>query len=323
MKKALIFGITGQDGAYLAKFLIEKRYQVYGVSRSSLDTSFTNLQLTGIYKNVILFNLDICEFNSVLNIISKIQPDEIYNLAGQSSVGVSFEQPLKTIESVINGTLNILESIRQLKFKIKFFNAGSGECFGDLGNVSAKEELAFNPINPYGVAKASAYSILNIYRSNYNIFSVTGILFNHESPLRGDNFVTKKIISTACRIYRGSDELLKLGNIDISRDWGWAPEYVEAMWLMLQNKNPNDYVIATGASRTLKEFIKITFEYLELNYLDHISVEKKLIRPSDTQYVSADPSKIQKDLGWKAKLNLENIVVEMIKFELSDNKTII
>lgn len=319
MKKALIFGVSGQDGAYLAKLLIEKKYQVYGISRSSLDTSFINLKILDIFNYIDLLNLDICNYNSVFNVINTIKPDEIYNLAGQSSVGISFEQPIETIESIINGTLNILESIRQSKLDIKFFNAGSGECFGNLGSVSATEESLFNPISPYGVAKESSFNILNLYRSSYNIFSVTGILFNHESPLRTEKFVTKKIISTACRIYNGSNEKLYLGNIDISRDWGWAPEFVEAMWLMLQSQKPTDYIIATGESRTLKEFVKITFEILNLNYIDHISVNKDLLRPSDTLYVSANPNKILNNLGWKAKFKLEDIINEMITFELKSN----
>lgn len=319
MKKALIFGISGQDGALLAKLLIEKKYQVLGTSRSELTTSIRNFKLLNIQNYIDVVNLDISNFGQVYDLIYNFQPDEIYNLAGQSSVGLSFEQPFLTYESIVRPTINILESIRQSKCVTKFFNAGSGECFGNLGSESASELSLFDPQNPYAVAKASAFNILKLYRSNYNIFSTTGILFNHESQLRTEKFVTKKIIATACRIFNGSNELLSLGNIDISRDWGWAPEYVEAMWLMLQSDKAKDYVIATGVSRTLKEFIEITFKYLNLNYIDYVCVDNKFIRPTENTFVSADPSMIKSDLGWEAKFQLEDIIKEMIKSELNQS----
>ena len=320
MKKALICGISGQDGSYIAKLLLEKGYEVYGGSRDSQISTFKNLSILNILQDVKLLSININDFRSVLQTIIKIKPDEIYNLAGQSSVGLSFEQPVETLESISIGTLNILESIRFSNLPIKFYNAGSSECFGDTGIALADEKTLFQPRSPYAVAKSTAFWLVNNYRDSYKIHATTGILFNHESPLRPNRFVTKKIISKACMIYRGSTEKLYLGNIDISRDWGWAPEYVEAMWLILQNKIPSDYVIATGVSRTLEEFIAITFNYLNLNYKDHVLVDNTLLRPTDLKIGKANPNKAFLELGWKAKYMLEDCIKEMINFELTNSK---
>lgn len=319
MKKALICGISGQDGAYIAKLLLNKGYEVFGGSRDSQMSPFKNLSTLNIKQDVKLISININDFRSVLQTIIKIKPDEIYNLAGQSSVGLSFEQPVETLESISIGTLNILESIRFANLPIKFYNAGSSECFGDTGLIAADEKTLFQPRSPYAVAKSTAFWLVNNYRESYNIYASTGILFNHESPLRPNRFVTKKIITSACRIYKGSNEKLYLGNIDISRDWGWASEYVEAMWLMLQNEVPNDYVIATGVSRTLEEFIDITFKFLNLNYKDYVLVDDNLLRPTDLKIGRANPNKAFIDLGWKAKYMLEDTITEMINFELSNN----
>jgi GDPmannose 4,6-dehydratase len=317
MKKALILGVSGQDGAYIAKLLLEKGYEVFGGSRDSQMSSFNNLKILGIINDINLVSVNVNDFRSTLQSVMKIKPDEIYNLAGQSSVGLSFEQPVETLESISVGTLNILESIRFSNLPIKFYNAGSSECFGDTGLEAANEKTLFQPRSPYAVAKATAFWLVNNYRESYNIHASTGILFNHESPLRPNRFVTKKIISTACRIFRGSKETLFLGNIDISRDWGWAPEYVEAMWLMVQQDIPNDYVIATGISRTLEEFIKITFDILNLDYKEHVSVDNNLLRPTDLKIGRANPHKAYKDLGWKANFMLEDVIKQMIDFELN------
>ena len=318
MKKALILGISGQDGSYLAKLLLVNGYEVYGGSRDAQMSSFTNLKFLNIFDKVKLVSVSISDFRSTYQTILKIKPDEIYNLAGQSSVGLSFEQPVDTLESITTATLNILESIRFSNFPIKFYNAGSSECFGDTGIFAANENTLFQPKSPYAVAKASAFWLINNYRESYNLHATTGILFNHESPLRPNRFVTKKIISAACKIYKGSNENLILGNIDISRDWGWAPEYVEAMWLMLKNDVPNDYVIATGVSRTLKEFIEITFGILNLDYNKHVQIDNSLFRPTDLKIGRADPSKAYKDLGWRANYKLENIISEMVQYELNN-----
>ena len=232
---------------------------------------------------------------------------------------MSFEQPVETLESISIGTLNILESIRFSNSDIKFYNAGSSECFGDIKDNAADENTLFQPRSPYAVAKSTAFWLVSNYRESYNINASTGILFNHESPLRPDRFVTKKIISTACKIVNDKSIKLKLGNLDITRDWGWAPEYVEAIWLMLQTEMPEDYVIATGESNSLKDFIKTTFEYLSLNYEDHVISDNNLFRPSDLKIGRANPLKAETKLGWKAKSKMKDVIEKMIEFELNNN----
>lgn len=313
MKKALICGISGQDGAYLSKLLLEKGYEVYGGSRDAQISSFSNLKTLRTFDSVIKVSINITDFRSVLQSILKIKPDEIYNLAGQSSVGLSFEQPVETLESIAVGTLNLLEAIRFSGLPIKFYNAGSSESFGDTGGIVADENTAFRPRSPYGVAKASAFWQVSNYREAYNISACTGILFNHESPLRPERYVTQKIVSTACKIAAGSKEKLILGNIEIARDWGWAPDYVEAMWLMLQQLISDDYIIATGRTIKLKEFVKIVFDNLSLDWEEHTIIDKKLFRPTDIMENNANPKKAMLQLGWKAKLGIDNIIIEMIK----------
>ena len=317
MKKALVCGVSGQDGAYIARLLLEKGYEVYGGSRDSQMSTFKNLTSLGIKNEINLLSVNLNDFRSTLQSIIKIKPDEIYNLSGQSSVGLSYEQPVETLESISIGTLNILESIRFSNANIKFYNAGSSECFGDTKDIAADENTLFQPRSPYAVAKSTAFWLVSSYRDSYNIKASTGILFNHESPLRPDRFVTKKIISTACKIVKDKSLKLKLGNLDITRDWGWAPEYVEAIWLMLQNEFPEDYVIATGESNSLKDFIKTTFEYLGLNYQDYVISDDNLFRPSDLKIGRANPIKAETKLGWKAKNKMKDVIEKMIEFELS------
>ena len=319
MKKALVCGVSGQDGAYIARLLLEKGYEVYGGSRDSQMSSFKNLNTLGIKNDINLISVNLNDFRSTLQSIIKIKPDEIYNLSGQSSVSLSFEQPVETLESISIGTLNILESIRFSNADIKFYNAGSSECFGDTKDNAADENTLFQPRSPYAVAKSTAFWLVSNYRESYNINASTGILFNHESPLRPDRFVTKKIISTACKIVNDKSIKLKLGNLDITRDWGWAPEYVEAIWLMLQTEIPDDYVIATGESNSLKDFIKTTFEYLGLNYEDHVISDNNLFRPSDLKIGRANPLKAETKLGWKAKSKMKDVIEKMIEFELNNN----
>jgi GDPmannose 4,6-dehydratase len=318
MKKALICGISGQDGAYLAKFLLEKGYEVYGGSRDSQMSTFNNLGILGIKNDINLVSVNLIDFRSTLQSIIKIKPDEIYNLSGQSSVSLSFEQPVETLESISIGTLNILESIRFSNSDTKFYNAGSSECFGDTKDNAADENTLFQPRSPYAIAKSTAFWLVSNYRESYKINASTGILFNHDSPLRPDRFVTKKIISTACKISKNKNLKLKLGNIDIVRDWGWAPEYVEAMWLILQNEIPEDYVIATGESNSLMDFIITSFEYLNLNYADHVISDNNLLRPSDFKTGRANPAKAEIKLGWKAKNMMKDVIEKMIDFELSN-----
>jgi GDPmannose 4,6-dehydratase len=319
MKKALVCGVSGQDGAYIARLLLEKGYEVYGGSRDSQMSTFKNLSSLGIKNDINLLSVNLNDFRSTLQSIIKIKPDEIYNLSGQSSVGLSYEQPVETLESISIGTLNILESIRFSNADIKFYNAGSSECFGDTKDIAADENTLFQPRSPYAVAKSTAFWLVSSYRESYNINASTGILFNHESPLRPDRFVTKKIISTACKIVKDKSLKLKLGNLDITRDWGWAPEYVEAIWLMLQTEFPEDYVIATGESNSLKDFIKTTFEYLGLNYQDHVISDDNLFRPSDLKIGRANPTKAETKLGWKAKSKMKDVIEKMIEFELSNS----
>lgn len=313
--KALICGVSGQDGAYLAQLLLSKGYEVYGASRDAQMSSFANLHYLGIRDKVATVSLAINDFRSVLQIIQQVEPDEIYNLAGQSSVGLSFEQPVETLESISLGVLNLLEAIRFTGRNIKFFNAGSSECFGDTYGQAADENTQFRPRSPYAVAKASAYWIVANYREAYGLFASTGILFNHESPLRPARFVTRKIVSTACRIAAGSKEVLKLGNASISRDWGWAPEYVDAMWRMLQLTSPEDIVIATGEKRKLEEFISLTFSMLYLDWRNYVETDVTLLRPSDILHGCGNPERAYKVLGWRAQYKLEDVVRMMVLAE--------
>jgi GDPmannose 4,6-dehydratase len=314
--KALICGVSGQDGAYLAKLLLDKGYVVVGASRDAQMSSFANLVALGIRNRVATVSLAINDFRSVLQIIQQVAPDEIYNLAGQSSVGLSFEQPVETLESTSIGVLNILEAIRFTGRNIKFYNAGSSEVFGDTNGTPASETTSFAPRSPYAVGKASAFWTVSTYREAYGLFACTGILFNHESPLRPPRFVTKKIVATACRIARQGAEKLKLGNIGISRDWGWAPEYVDAMWRMLQLERPEDFVIATGQPRKLEEFMDLAFSSLHLNWRDHVEIDPGLLRPSDILIGCGDPAKAAKILKWQAQCRLEDIVERMVAAEL-------
>lgn len=316
MKRALICGVSGQDGSYLARLLLEKGYEVFGGSRDAQSGSFKNLETLGIKSSIRLLSINITDFRSTLQTIQRVKPDEIYNLSGQTSVGLSFEQPVETLESIVMGNLNLIEAIRFVALPIKLYNAGSSESFGDTLGIAADENTPFRPRSPYAVAKSTAFWQLANYREAYHLFACTGILFNHESPLRKENFVTKKIISTACRIYKGSQEKLYLGNTDIYRDWGWAPEYVTAMWLMMQQEKAEDYVIATGKTHSLNELINITFEKLQLNPADHVLTDPALFRLTDLHGGMANPAKAAKQLGWKAMVSFEQVIERMIEAEL-------
>lgn len=317
MKHALIFGVSGQDGAYLAQLLLAKGYQVTGTSRDAELSSFSNLVRLGIRDQVTCLSGALNDFRSTLTAIAQAEPDEIYNLAGQSSVGLSFQQPAETHESINLGTLNLLEALRFVGKPIRFYNASSSECFGDTGTTPATETTSFRPRSPYAVAKASAYWQVANYREAYDLFACSGILFNHESPLRPARFVTRKIIATACRIAAGSDETLCVGNTEIVRDWGWAPEYVDAMWRMLQQDEPGDYVIATGHSCSLNDFIAETFTALDLDWRQHVRIDQSLFRPTDLPYSQGDPTKAAERLGWHAQQHVPQIVRNMIAAESS------
>ena len=310
-KVALICGVSGQDGSYLATLLLSKGYKVFGTSRDAQGPSFFNLIKLGIQDQVTTISMVPEDFRSVLVALRKSNPDEIYFLAGQSSVGLSFEQPAETMQSITMGTLNILEGCRTENKSIKVYHAGSGECFGDTQGEPANEGTPFCPMSPYAVAKSSAYWLVNNYREAYGLFACTGILFNHESALRPERFVTQKIVRAVKRISQGSTEKLKLGRLDIARDWGWAPEYVEAMWLMLQQDEAQDYVIATGTTMTLEEFVKTAFDEANLKWQDYVIQDPSLFRPTDLAVGRADPTKAHRDLGWKAATKGADVVKKM------------
>ena len=307
-KKALITGIGGQDGAYLAQLLLKKGYAVFGTSRDAGVSGFSSLARLGIIGQVKLLSMAPHDFKSTLTVISKVLPDEIYHLAGQTSVGLSFEQPSETIESITIGTLNILEALRFLKLPAKFYHASSSECFGDTQGLPADEHTPFNPVSPYAVAKASAHWLVRNYRDAHNMFAVNGILFNHESELRPERFVTQKVVRAAHRIAQGSTEKLTLGALCISRDWGWAPEYVEAMWLMLQAEQANDFVIATGQTNSLKDFVAQVFTCFGLEWTEHVLHDDQLMRPNEIAWSQGNPEKAQQLLGWQATKRMSDVI---------------
>lgn len=315
-KTALICGVTGQDGAYLAQLLLSKNYKVIGTSRDAEASTFSNLDKLGIKPQLTLTSMSLNDFRSVLQVITKYEPVEIYNLAGQTSVGLSFSQPVETMESISAGVLNLLEAVRFTNKKIRIYNAGSGEAFGDTGDEPANEEKAFRPRSPYAVAKAAGFWQVANYREAYDLFACTGLLFNHESPLRPQRFVTQKIINGAKEIAAGNLRNMVLGNLDITRDWGWAPEYVEAMWKMLQTPSADDYVIATGASYSLEQFVEKAFAPYDLDWKKYVQVDKSLFRPLDVHISRADPSKARKILGWHARISLDEVIKKMVESNL-------
>ena len=310
--KALICGVGGQDGAYLARLLLSKGYEVWGTSRDAQMSGFQNLQALQLVERLQLCSMAPTDFRSVLSVLAKCQPDEVYFLAGQSSVGLSFEQPVETLESITVGTLNMLEAIRFLGGRIKLYHASSSECFGDVGQRPADESTPFHPRSPYAVAKASAHWMVANYREAYGLFVCNGILFNHESPLRPARFVTRKIIDSAVRIARGSEEKLVLGRLNIVRDWGFAPEYVDAMWRLLQQEQPEDFVIATGSSASLEDFVRIAFMNLDLDWSAYVVSDQRFFRPSDIDWSQGNPERASKRLGWEAKTRMPELVKLML-----------
>ncbi len=336
-KTALIFGITGQDGSYLSKFLLKKNYVVHGVKRRS--SSINTNRIDNIYqdpfvkkKKLFLHYGDVSDSNSVFSIIKKTKPDEIYNLAAQSHVAVSFEIPEYTTNTDALGTLRILEAIIKIDKKIKFYQAGSSEMFGKVMQIPQTEKTPFYPRSPYGVAKLYSHWITINYRESYNIFASNGILFNHESPLRGETFVTKKIVNGLCRIKYGKQKKLFLGNLYSKRDWGHAEDYVEAIWKILQNKNPDDFVICTGKQYTIKTFLNLTAKKLGIflkwkgkglnekaydkNNNSIVEIKKKYFRPSEVDKLVGNYSKAKKILNWKPKHDLNSLIDDMIKHEV-------
>ena len=310
-KTALIAGITGQDGAYLAHHLLGLRYRVVGTSRDAQMADSSRLKQLGVADDVELVSLAPNDFRSVLKVVSGVQPQEIYNLAGQTSVGLSFEQPVECMDSISVGTLNLLEVIRFLGGDIRFFNAGSSESFGETGDTPATENTPMRPRSPYAVAKAAAYWQVATYREAYGMYACTGILANHESPLRPRRFVTQKIIEGVRAIKAGTASMIQLGNLDIWRDWGWAPDYVVAMQLMLQADKASDYLIASGTTSSLRQFAQEAFAAANLDMTEHLESLEALKRPSDLAYSAMDPSNIKGNIGWSSHRPITEIVEKM------------
>lgn len=313
-KTALICGISGQDGAYLAQLLLSNGYEVIGTSRDAATNSFGNLRALSIIDQVKTIFMSHVDFRSVAQAIMSAEPDEVYNLAGQSSVGLSFEQPVETLDSVAVGTINLLEAIRFTGSKARVYQAGSSECFGDTGTEAANEDTPFRPRSPYATAKAAAHWTVANYRDPYGLHACSGILFNHESPLRPERFVTRKIVRGALRIAAEGGEL-HLGDLSVHRDWGWAPEYVDAMWRMLQADTPKDYVIATGKSHSLQAFCAAVFAELDLDMDNHVVSDPSLRRPSDIWMSAADPKRARDELGWQAENCMEGVIRQLIAAE--------
>ena len=316
-RTALIFGISGQDGSYLARLLLDRGYAVHGTSRDCEIASFRNLVLLGIRGEVSVHSATLHDFRSIVQVIRAVKPDEIYNLSAQSAVGLSFEQPVETIDSILNGTLNILEAIRFLGVDTRFYHASSSESFGNTLGEPASETTAFQPCSPYGVAKSAAHWMVANYRQAYGLYACSGILFNHESPLRPARFVTRKIVRGAIAVAQGRAKTLELGNLSVARDWGWAPEYVDAVWRMLQQDRPDDFVIATGRMHALEDFVRTAFAHFGLDWREHVVQSTTHQRPMDIHCSVGNPAKAEARLGWKAETLMPDLVGRLIEAELA------
>jgi len=320
MNKAFITGITGQDGYYLSKLLLEKDYEVHGIIRraSTFNTDRIDSLISKYSKEkkLNLYYSDLLDSSSLNNLISKIQPDEIYNLAAQSHVAVSFKNPIYTTQSGNSGTISLLEAIKNQDKEIKFYQASSSEMFGGENEEMLNEESPFIPKSPYAASKVFSYNMTKIYRESYNLFCSNGILFNHESPYRGETFVTRKITRAVGRISVGIQKKISLGNIEASRDWGFAGDYVEAMWKILNHSKSDDFVIATGETHTIKEFLEIAFDYVNLNYEDFLEISEKHFRPNEVGYLLGDPAKAKKELKWSPKTSFKDLVIMMLNHDI-------
>ena len=315
MKNALIIGVTGQDGAYLADFLLKKRYNVFGTFRRTSHRCFERLDEMNNYENIIKIKADVMDHPSIRSAFRQSEPDEVYNLAAQSFVGASFEQPILTSDVTGLGTLRILDAVKEYSPDAKFYQASTSEMYGNAPGIK-NEESPFKPRSPYGVAKVFAHNMTNHYREAYDIFACCGILFNHESPLRGIEFVTRQITYRLARIKFHQQKKFKLGNIRAKRDWGFAGDYVESMWLMLQQKNPDDYVIATGESHSVEEFLALATEYAGLgDWREYVEIDYEL-RPTDIDVLVGDSSKAQKQLLWKPKMKFKDLIKNMVEHDL-------
>ena len=317
-KIALITGINGQDGSYLAEFLLEKGYEVHGTLKRNSVAENQTARLDNIFEKINLHYADLTDLSSLISVIQKTQPDEIYNLAAQSHVRISFDQPIYTAQVTGVGTLNMLEAVRLIKPDAKIYQASSSEMFGNSIDSDGfqRETTSMNPVSPYGCAKVYSYNICKNYRNSYDMFISNGILFNHESPRRGTNFVTNKVVKEAVKIKLGLSNKLALGNLDATRDWGHAKDYVEAMWMILQLETPNDYVCSTGVSHTVKELCEYVFRKLDLSYQDYIVLDEKFLRPEELNDLKGDNSKLKKHTGWEPTYTFESMLDEMIEYWL-------
>jgi GDPmannose 4,6-dehydratase len=316
MKKALITGINGQDGSYLASFLLDKGYEVWGTLKRNSGAENQTFRIEHIFDRVNLEYCDVTDLASIIRVVSKIQPDEIYHLAAQSHVRISFDQPIYTANATGIASLNVFEAVRLINPKIKIYQASSSEMFGNSIDSDGfqRETTSMNPVSPYGCAKVFAYNIARNYRNSYGMFISNGILFNHESPYRGTNFVTNKVCKEAVKIKLGLSTKLKLGNLDASRDWGHAKDYVKAMWAILQNDKADDYVFATGISHTVRDLVEYVFGRLDLDWNEYVEVDEKFLRPEELHHLKGDPTKIKSIINWEMEYTFESMLDEMIEY---------
>jgi len=315
-KIALITGINGQDGSYLAEFLLEKGYEVHGTLKRNSVAENQTARLDNIFELINLHYADLTDLSSLISVIQKVNPDELYNLAAQSHVRISFDQPIYTANVTGLGTLNLLEAVKLIKPSIKIYQASSSEMFGNCIDVDGyqRETTPMNPVSPYGCAKVFSYNIAKNYRNSYNMYISNGILFNHESPRRGTNFVTNKVCKEVVKIHLGLSNELKLGNLDATRDWGHAKDYVEAMWLILQQDTPNDYVCSTGISHSVQDLCEYTFSKFGLDYREYVKVDEKFLRPEELHNLKGDSSKLKSITGWSPNYTFESMLDEMIEY---------
>ncbi|SHJ04597.1 GDP-mannose 4,6-dehydratase [Propionispora hippei] len=316
MKSAVITGITGQDGAYLAKLLLDKGYKVYGLIARRATATTWRLGWLGIESEVEMISGDLTDVSSLIRLIRMAKPVEVYNLGAQSFVGASWQQPILTAQTTGLGVLNVLEAIRQTDPSIRFYQASSSEMFGQIKEPVQCETTPFYPRSPYGVAKLFGHWMTVNYRESFGLFGCSGILFNHESPLRGLEFVTRKVSDAVARIKLGMQKELRLGNIDAKRDWGFAGDYVKAMWLMLQQEQPDDYVVATGCTTTVREMCRIAFSYVGLNYEDYVVIDPLFYRPAEVEVLLGNPGKAERILGWKAAVDVRRLIEMMVEADL-------
>jgi GDPmannose 4,6-dehydratase len=322
-KRALITGITGQDGSYLAELLLSKGYEVHGLVRRS--STFSTSRIDHLYQDphhrdvpLFLYYGDLADSSSLINNLNRIKPDEVYNLGAQSHVKVSFEMPEFTADTAGMGNLRLLEAIRHADWPIRFYQAGSSEMYGQVKESPQTESTPFHPRSPYAVAKVFAHWMTTLYRDAYGLFATNGILFNHESPRRGQTFVTRKVTRGIAAILSGREDRLYLGNLDAHRDWGYAPEYVEAMWLMLQHSEPSDFVIATGATHTVREFVELAFQMVGRNWKDFVEVDPRYFRPTEVDELCGDPTRAMHALGWRPKTTFKELVEIMLRADLTE-----